>query len=92
MGVIEATRGVLWARRHAPDQPAYGVSLAHERFQPDELLAQAVEAERAGFDAIACSDHLTPWWPAGDPAPNASGNAWVWLGAVGQATSEASLG
>lgn len=92
MSVIEATRGVLWARRHAPDQPAYGVSLAHERFQPDELLDQAVAAERAGFDAIACSDHLTPWWPAGDPAPNSSGNAWVWLGAVGQATSEASLG
>jgi coenzyme F420-dependent glucose-6-phosphate dehydrogenase len=92
MGVIEATRGVLWARRHAPDQPIYGVSLAHERFQPDELLHQAVGAEEAGFDAIACSDHLTPWWPAGDPAPNASGNAWVWLGAVGQATSEASLG
>ena len=92
MGVIEATRGVLWARKHAPDQPAYGVSLAHERFRPDELLEQAVAAERAGFDAIACSDHLAPWWPAGDPAPNNSGNAWVWLGAVGNATREPAIG
>ncbi|HEX2129831.1 MAG TPA: TIGR03557 family F420-dependent LLM class oxidoreductase [Solirubrobacterales bacterium] len=92
MGVIEAARGVLWARKHSPDQPAYVASLAHERFRPHELLDQAVAAEEAGFDAIACSDHLAPWWPAGDPAPNSSGNAWVWLGAVGQATREASIG
>ncbi len=92
VGLIESTKGVLWARRQAPDEPVYGVSLAHERFQPDKLLTQAVEAERAGFDAICCSDHLAPWWSDGDPAPNASGNAWVWLGAVGNATHEASIG
>ena len=92
MTVIESLRGVMWARRRAPDQPAYGVSLAHERFPPDDLLAQAIAAERAGFDAICCSDHLAPWWADGDPAPNNSGNAWVWLGAVGNATREASLG
>jgi coenzyme F420-dependent glucose-6-phosphate dehydrogenase len=92
MNVIETIRGMVWARRRAPDQPAYGVSLAHERFAPDDLLQQAVEAEEAGFDAVCCSDHLAPWWPAGDPAPNNSGNAWVWLGAVGQATTEVSLG
>src|SRR5215210_5172261 len=92
MSVIESARGVLWARRHSPDVPAIGVSLAHERFQPDDLLRQAVASEEAGFDAIACSDHLAPWWAEGQPAPNASGNAWVWLGAVGNATREASLG
>jgi coenzyme F420-dependent glucose-6-phosphate dehydrogenase len=92
MSVLETVRGVLWARRRAPDQPAYGVSLAHERFPPDDLLRQAIEAEQAGLDAVCCSDHLAPWWPAGDPAPNNSGNAWVWLGAVGQATREVSLG
>jgi len=92
MGVIEAARGVLWARRHAPEHPVYGVSLAHERFRPDELLDQAIAAEQAGFEVIACSDHIAPWWPAGDPAPNNSGNAWVWLGAVGQATDRASIG
>jgi coenzyme F420-dependent glucose-6-phosphate dehydrogenase len=92
MGVIESTRGVLWARKQAPDVPAYGVSLAHERFAPDELLHQAVAAEEAGFDAIAGSDHLAPWWAEGEPAPNNSGNAWVWLGAAGNATSRASIG
>lgn len=35
----------------------YFSSLAHERFAPEELLAQAVAAERAGFDGISCSDH-----------------------------------
>jgi len=92
VGVIESARGILWARRHAPDRPVIGVALAHERFPPDDLLRQAVEAEQAGFEAIACSDHLAPWWAEGDPAPNNSGNAWVWLGAVGEATSHASIG
>jgi coenzyme F420-dependent glucose-6-phosphate dehydrogenase len=51
-----------------------------------------VAAEEAGFEGIACSDHLAPWWPEDDPAPAQSGNAWVWLGAAGQATREVSLG
>jgi len=92
MGVLESVKGVLWARRRQPDDVAYGVSLAHERFSPDELVRQAVAAEEAGFDAICCSDHLAPWWEPGDPAPAACGNAWVWLGAAGQATRRASLG
>jgi coenzyme F420-dependent glucose-6-phosphate dehydrogenase len=92
MGVIQSVRGVLWARRRQPDDIAYVAALAHERFPPDELLAQAVEAERQGFDAIACSDHLQPWWPQDGQTPAHSGNAWVWLGAVGQATREVSLG
>jgi coenzyme F420-dependent glucose-6-phosphate dehydrogenase len=54
---------------------------SHEQFPPDALLAHAVAAERAGFDGIGCSDHLQPWWEPGE-----SGHAWVWLGAVGQAT------
>jgi coenzyme F420-dependent glucose-6-phosphate dehydrogenase len=83
---------VLWARRRRPDDVAYLTALAHERFPPDELLAQAVEAERQGFDGIACSDHLQPWWPEDGQTPANSGNAWVWLGAAGQATTEVSLG
>lgn len=54
---------------------------SHEQFAPDALLEHAIAAERAGFDGIACSDHLQPWWEPGE-----SGHAWVWLGAVGQAT------
>src|SRR5437764_11614252 len=60
---------------------------AHEQFPPDDLLRQAVEAESAGFDGIGCSDHLQPWWEPGE-----SGHAWVWLGAVGQATDGLTIG
>jgi coenzyme F420-dependent glucose-6-phosphate dehydrogenase len=60
---------------------------AHEQFPPNELLGQAVAAERAGFDGIGCSDHLQPWWEPGE-----SGHAWVWLGAAGQATERVPIG
>src|SRR4051794_7721806 len=92
MGLVESVRGVLWARRHAPEDVRHMVALAQERFQPDELVRQAVAAERAGFDGICCSDHLEPWWAPNAPTPAACGNAWVWLGAVGNATSKAALG
>src|SRR5215217_7100688 len=92
MGLVESVRSVMWARRRQPDDVVYGVGLAHERFGPDELLRQAAVAEQAGFDGVCCSDHLAPWWEDGDPAPAESGNAWVWLGAAGQATSTVSIG
>jgi coenzyme F420-dependent glucose-6-phosphate dehydrogenase len=92
MGVLESVRAVLWARRRQPDEPVYIAALGHERFTPPELVAQAVAAEEAGFDGVACSDHLAPWWPPGQPAPAACGNAWVWLGAAGQATRRVALG
>jgi coenzyme F420-dependent glucose-6-phosphate dehydrogenase len=92
MGLIESVRGVLWARGRRPEQVAYLVALAHERFQPDDLLRQAVAAEEAGFAAICCSDHLEPWWAPNAPTPAACGNAWVWLGAVGHATQRVLLG
>lgn len=60
---------------------------AQEQFPPDDLLRQAVAAERAGFDGIGCSDHLQPWWEGGE-----AGHAWVWLGAAGQATETVAIG
>jgi len=54
----------------------------HEQFGPAELLEHAIAAERHGFEGVACSDHLQPWWEPGE-----SGHAWVWLGAAGRATS-----
>jgi len=48
---------------------------AHEQFPPDDLLRQAVAAERAGFDGIGCSDHLQPWWEAASRATPGSGSA-----------------
>jgi coenzyme F420-dependent glucose-6-phosphate dehydrogenase len=92
MPVLDSVRAVLWARRRRPEDVAYVAALAHERFTPSQLLDQIVAAEEAGFDAIACSDHLAPWWPPESGVPTESGNAWVWLGAAGQATREVSLG
>src|SRR5918999_5831848 len=60
---------------------------AHEQFPPDDLLRQAVEAERVGFDGVGCSDHLQPWWEPGE-----AGHAWVWLGAAAQATQRVPIG
>ena len=60
---------------------------SHEQFPPGDLLRQAVEAEEAGFDGLACSDHLQPWWEPGE-----SGHAWVWLGAAAQATGRVPIG
>lgn len=92
MGVAESARAVPWARPRQPDEVAYLLALGHERFPPSDLLAQAVEAEEAGFDGICCSDHLAPWWEPSASAPAACGNAWVWLGAAGQATHRVALG
>lgn len=92
MGFLDAIRGVRWARSRRPERVRYLLSLAHERFQPSDLLLQAKEAEEARFDGVCCSDHLEPWWDPEGPVPAACGNAWVWLGAVGNATSRVSLG
>src|SRR3954453_3494381 len=54
---------------------------SHEEFPPTELLRQAQAAEQAGFDGLGCSDHFAPWFPDGQ-----SGQAWVYLGALGQLT------
>src|SRR3954468_16761431 len=67
--------------------PRYFLGLAHEQFPPEDLVRQAVEAERAGFDGICCSDHFQPWWE-----PGHAGHAWVWLGAAGHATERGHLG
>jgi coenzyme F420-dependent glucose-6-phosphate dehydrogenase len=91
MGVLSSVRAVRWARKHQPDHISYWIALAHERFPPDDLLRQAVEAEQAGFDGICCSDHLAPWWTE-ETAPTNSGSAWVWLGAAAQATDHAQVG
>lgn len=91
MGIVESIRGVMWARRNQPDDVAYLLGASHERFGPTELVRQAVLAEQAGFDGVACSDHLTPWWRP-DTAPAHCANAWVWLGAAGQATEHIAIG
>ena len=55
-------------------------SAAHEQFKPSELLEQAIEAERAGFDAVACSDHYQPWWEPGESAHGMVNMTSTWPG------------
>src|SRR3954471_11764193 len=64
----------------------YLYACAHAQFPPDDLLRQAVEAEQAGFEGIGWSADVQPSWGAGG-----AGDAWVWLGAVAQATSSVPL-
>jgi coenzyme F420-dependent glucose-6-phosphate dehydrogenase len=65
----------------------YWVQLATEQFPPSELVEQAIEAERAGFDAVNVSDHFQPWWE-----PGHSGQAWTLLGAICHATEKVGVG
>src|SRR4051812_37273414 len=65
----------------------YFFQASQEHFPPEDLLAQVVEAEQLGFDGIASSDHLQPWWEGGE-----SGHTWPWLGAAGHATKTIALG
>src|SRR5919107_1482338 len=59
----------------------YWFSTSTEEFTPSEMLEQAKAAERAGFDGLGTSDHFAPWFPDGQAA-----QAWVYLGALGQAS------
>lgn len=60
-----------------------GYHASHEQFAPAELLDYVIAAERAGFEAAMCSEHIFPW----SDAQGESGFAWSWLGAAMQATS-----
>lgn len=60
-----------------------GFHASHEQVAPSELLASVQAAERAGFGAAMCSDHLAPW----SSQQGHSGHAWSWLGAALATTS-----
>jgi coenzyme F420-dependent glucose-6-phosphate dehydrogenase len=61
---------------------------SHESYQPEDLVAQAVAAEEAGFDAVLGSDHFHPWVDD----TSAAGFVWSWLGAVAVKTQNVLLG
>ncbi len=65
-----------------------GYKASAEQFDPRELLELSVQAEAAGFDLVAVSDHFQPWRHTGGHAPSAL----AWLGALGQATRRVALG
>lgn len=60
----------------------FGYFLSTEEHQPLDLLAQAVRAERAGFEALWVSDHYHPW----TDAQGASPFVWGLLGAIAART------
>ncbi|WP_431969665.1 TIGR03557 family F420-dependent LLM class oxidoreductase [Nocardia sp. bgisy134] len=59
-----------------------GYKLAAEGFGPAELIRQAVQAERAGFDFVEISDHFHPWLDNQGHSPF----AWTVLGAIAART------
>ena len=60
----------------------FGYQLAAERFGPQELIRQAVRAERAGFDFVVLNDAYHPWLDVQRHAPF----AWTVLGAIAAST------
>ncbi len=65
-----------------------GFMLAHEQFPVPRLIEIGVQAEEAGFDLLATSDHLQPW----QTNEGHSGSAWATLAAVGQKTKRVWMG
>ena len=65
-----------------------GYKASAEQFGPSELLEYAVQAERAGFEIVAISDHFQPWRHHGGHSPAAL----PWLGAACERTSALTLG
>lgn len=61
---------------------------SHESYQPEDLVAQAVAAEEAGFNVVLGSDHFHPWVDD----TSAAGFVWSWLGAVAERTGNVQLG
>jgi G6PDH family F420-dependent oxidoreductase len=66
---------------------SFGYTLLCEQRGPRELVADAVAAERAGFDFEVISDHYFPWLAEMGHSPN----AWSVLGAVASATERVGL-
>lgn len=65
----------------------FGYSLMCELHHPNELLAQAARAEKAGFDFVTISDHIHPWLYSHDH----SAYAWSVLGALAAQTRQLEL-
>jgi coenzyme F420-dependent glucose-6-phosphate dehydrogenase len=66
----------------------YGYKASAEQFPPGELLTLALDAERAGLDTVAISDHFQPWRHHGGHGPAAL----PWLGAAAARLEGAYLG
>jgi G6PDH family F420-dependent oxidoreductase len=68
--------------------PELGFALSSEDHPPNELVRQAVLAERAGFTFALISDHFHPWVDAQGNSPF----VWSTLGGIAQATEKIRVG
>jgi G6PDH family F420-dependent oxidoreductase len=68
--------------------PELGFAISSEDHPPNELVRQAVLAERAGFTFCLISDHYHPWVDAQGHAPF----VWSTLGGIAQATETIRVG
>jgi G6PDH family F420-dependent oxidoreductase len=66
---------------------SFGYTMMTEQARPDQLVADVVGAEAAGFEFSVCSDHFQPWLAEQGHA----GYAWSILGAAAQATERIGL-
>lgn len=64
-----------------------GYTLFSEINRPGEMIRQAVDAEQAGFDFLAMSDHFHPWLSSHTDSPF----AWTVWGAVADRTESVKL-
>jgi len=71
-----------------PAATPVGVVLSHEQFRTEQLVAQALAAERAGFAYVWASDHIQPW----QDNEGHSMFPWLTLALVGNSTSHISFG
>jgi len=60
-----------------------GYFLSCEEYTPAELLSQAQQAQRAGFESLWISDHFHPW----NDAQGNSAFVWSMIGAISQVCS-----
>lgn len=67
---------------------SYDVGPVGAWFEIPRSLEIAVEAERAGFDAIWFGDHVLPWFHTHAHAPQ----AWIWLTAAMKMTKNVPVG
>lgn len=65
-----------------------GIDLNMDLWHVNDIVQQALRAEKAGFDTIWFSDHFHPWLHTGAH----EGFAWVAMANVGQQTQRAELG
>src|SRR5215211_8159595 len=81
-GCPRRRRGRGRDRANKEESVRIGYKLFAEVFSPQELVAQAVRAEEAGFDFVEISNHYHPWLFSHDH----SGFAWSILGTIAART------